>query len=232
MFASLFVLEGILIGKVYDVLEQTIEIWILIPAFIVIFLATVLCYALPRPLLERNYSHSWIISILVLAIASSIVGLFFSFMVTTTAFDTGIVFDWPPYLAIFKDLIIIWLFGIVYLTNIFNFVAACDYLKKKRQFYTVRRCLDGDDEALGMLPTTVVHIPFKWAVAAAAFVAAFLLIFEIHYYGQLDQKISKNSWIIGMGLLRDAVFILLAFEVLSWYRLSITSIKRGLVRTK
>ena len=39
-----------------------------------------------------------------------------------------------------------------------------------------------------MLPTTLLHLPFRWAVVCATVVAAFLLIFEFSYYSRLDQE--------------------------------------------
>ena len=77
-----------------------------------------------------------------------------------------------------------------------------------------------------MLPTTLLHRPFRWAVVYATVVAAFLLIFEFSYHSRLDQEIPENAWIIGMGIVRDALFIVLAFQVLCWYRVAAATIKK------
>ena len=124
------------------------------------------------------------------------------------------------------------MFGVVYITNIYNFVLAADHLVWKRQFHTVRECLAGDGVALGRLPTTVLYMPFHWAVVAATFVAVFLLILELNAYSQLHdyERVPENAWIVGMGLLRDAIFIILAFGVLCWYWISLTALKRRLPR--
>ena len=59
--------------------------------------------------------------------------------------------------------------------------------------------------------------------------AVFLLILELNAYSQLYdyERVPENAWIVGMGLLRDAIFIILAFEVLCWYWISLTALKRG-----
>lgn len=81
-----------------------------------------------------------------------------------------------------------------------------------------------------MLPTTVLYMPFKWAVVAATFVAVFLLLFEMNYYTHLNEAVPETSWIVGMGILRDAIFIALAFEVLCWYWISLARLKKAVAR--
>ena len=101
---------------------------------------------------------------------------------------------------------------------------------QKRQFHTVRRIIAGDEGAIGMLPTKIFHLAFKWSVAVAASAGIFLLVFELYYFYQLDESIPQTAWIIGMGLLRDAIFVALAFEVLCWYWISLVALKRELWR--
>lgn len=228
LFAVMFALEGLGFQKIYHLQSASFAAAVLMLAFLGMFGGMLICYALPQPLMERRKSRAWWMSIPILGIATAAVAFLYRLLAPAQAIDTGPIYDWPPYLVIFKDLTIFWLFGVTYMTNIYCFVIALEYFSEKRQLHTVRRSIEGDDEAIGTLPTTVLHMPFKWAVVAAAAVAAFLLVFEMIYFAQLDQTLPQTSWVIGLGLVRDAVFIVLAFEVLTWYRILLADIKRKL----
>lgn len=96
----------------------------------------------------------------ILGVVTAAAGVLYSLLVPTQALNTGPIYDWPPLLVLFKDLTIFWLFSIVYMTNIYCFIPGLEYLAEKRQFHTVWRSIEGDEEAIASVPTTVIHTPF------------------------------------------------------------------------
>ena len=73
----------------------------------------------------------------------------------------------------------------------------------------------------------------RWdaAVYAAAIVAAFLLLFEMLYFLNINENDSRAVLSVFFNMGRNLIFIILGVEVLTWYKLALDRIKGGLERS-
>jgi hypothetical protein len=138
--------------------------------------------------------------------------------------------DWPPWLGILKDLFIFLAFGVLYLTDIFNYVSALDYLTHRYQVVTVQNCLRKVGLIDADIPVRLFAVSWQLALAGACGVAGLLLSFEMVTYWSLKRGLEAARWYIGFGILRDLVFLMLALELLIWYRNSLTGLKRRIMQ--
>ena len=220
LFSASFFLEGLTLHKVYALRSDAEGLLTVMAAAVIAFVALLASYSVTGPLMVRGDNRSWYFSILLLGVAVTLSGLLLSLLAPPEPLDTGPAYDWPPYLALFKDVLIYYVFGFFLITNLYYFVAANEFLLERRQFQTVRGCLTGNPKSLSLLPNTVLHIEFRWAVVVAFVAGMVLLLGELYYLYQLRQDIPQNAWIMGLGLTRDAVLTILAVEVLVWYQVS------------
>ncbi len=224
LYCAMFMVEGLILFKVYghrSSIESAVVVFCSSGAALVCMWIS---YAVPAALIARRKTNSWYISIALMMLSVIIGWTLLIDIAPTRPLDTAPVYDWPPYLVIFKDLIIFATFGFLFMTNFYNYIVANEFLKERRQFFTLRRSLKADQSALSILPTTLLHIEFRWAVLAAFIAGLILLLGELFYFVQLRKDVPQNIWIISLGLFRDAVFILLAVEVLVWYQISATKL--------
>ena len=67
---------------------------------------------------------------------------------------------------------------------------------------------------------------WKWALYGILFAGSVLLIFEMVTYWTLKEGVESAKWYITFGIVRDFLLIILAAEVLIWYRNGLITIKR------
>lgn len=226
IYALLYVLDGLGIYFTYHKTSFLSSAIMILAGAVIIIFGLIICFILPQVILEREKRSSWHISIGITFFSMAIVYSIYLPMIPFTTIDLSKIFDWPPILGVLKDFIILWMFAALFVTNIYNYTVALNFLIKRRQFVTVRNILKGQEESEAMLPTAVIRLGWKEGVLAAAIAAVFLLIFEMIYYTALYEGVKQNAFIVIFGITRDAVFIIAAAEVLIWYKGVLSTIRK------
>jgi len=226
IYALLYVLDGLGIYFTYHKTSFLSSAIMILAGAVIIIFGLIICFILPQVILEREKRSSWHISIGITFFSMAIVYSIYLPMIPFTTIDLSKIFDWPPILGVLKDFIILWMFAALFVTNIYNYTVALNFLIKRRQFVTVRNILKGQEESEAMLPTAVIRLGWKEGVLAAAIAAVFLLIFEMIYYTALYEGVKQNAFIVIFGITRDAVFIIAGAEVLIWYKNVLSEIRK------
>lgn len=225
-YALLYILDGFGIYFTHHKASFISSLIMIFVGTVIIVFGLVICFIIPQALLEREKRASWFIGIGITFFSTVIIYFIYLPMIPFATIDLSNVFDWPPVLGILKDFIIFWMFAVLYLTGLYNYVVSLNFLLKRRQFVTVRNSLKGQEESEAMLPTAVLRLGRREVVSAAAIVAVFLLIFEMLYYINLKENITQTSFIVIFGITRDAVFIIAAAELLIWYKNVLSEIRK------
>ena len=144
-------------------------------------------------------------------------------------YDFSNLSDWPLPINVFKDLFIIWLFHTLYVTNLFHYTVGLEYLLEKRQFFTVKACLEGKNRISH--PNHIIGIRWDAAVYAAAIAGFFLLVLEMVYFTNIHDTDPKALRLVISSLIRDLIFIVLGFEVITWYKIALDRIKGELEKS-
>jgi len=230
LYALLYVLDGFGNHFTYQKTTFFSAAMMIVGGTAIILFGLIICFILPPSILERGKRSSWFISLGITLTSTLMIYLLYLPMVPYSAVDLSKAYDWPPILGMLKDFIIFWMFAAIFLTNIYNYVVALSFLIKRRQFVTVRNCLKGQEESEATLPSTVLRIGWKEGVLASTFAAIFLIIFEMYYYTNLSEDVEQARTLIVFGITRDVVFIILAAEVLIWYKNVLSSIRKRVRR--
>jgi hypothetical protein len=144
--------------------------------------------------------------------------------------DLSRFLDWPASLGILKDLLIFFGFIVLYLTNIYNYIATLDFLERRFQIITVQNCLERPYLVDADIPVKLLAISWHWTLIGALATGVLLMTFEMITYWSLREGLEASKWYIIFGILRDFVFIILAAEALIWYKNSMAKIRRRVSR--
>jgi hypothetical protein len=228
LLVLMYLTEGLLVYKVSSTVPVPGSIFFLVtvPACLTMFMAIMLSYGLVPLYLEQQRQDSWYASSLLLSAASLITYCLFLLMVRGATPDLSRFPDWPAAVGILKDLIIFLGFAVLYVTNFFNYIATLDFLSRRFQVVTVQNCLRRSNVIDTEVPVKLLGISFHWALIGALATGTLLMTFEMITYWTLREGLEASKWYISLGILRDMIFILLAVEVLLWYRNSIAAITR------
>ncbi len=224
MMSSLFVMDWFMLTASFtpiSFLRITLG-WLLIVA------SLLLSYALPYQLIRRKRTDSWYASIYLTLIAVTLCILLVIPDVPWKITDISEGYDWPPIFALCKDYFIFWIFVWVFGTNVFNVHVAYQSLLAKRQFKTLRQCLRWDSALEGNMPIVCFPFPTAWGLLAMAIVAIFLLYLEVEYYLSFREEFEHSVYISTMGISRDLLFIMVAGEVMIFYKKIVAETKRRL----
>lgn len=99
-------------------------------------------------------------------------------------------------------------------------------LVRRFQVITVQNCLRRSNLIDTEVPVKLLGISYHWALIGALAAGTLLMTFEMITYWSLREGLEAAKWYIVLGILRDIVFMLVAVEVLLWYRNSITAVSR------
>lgn len=226
LYTLLYILDGFANHFTYQKSTFLSATLIIAGGAAIIFLGLIICFILPPLILEREKRNSWFIGLGITFVSTIVVYLLYLPIVPFYAVDLSKAYDWPPILGMLKNFIIFWIFAAIFLTNIYNYVVSLNLLIKRHQFITVRNCLEGKEESEAMLPTAVLRFGWKDGVLAIALAGVFLIVFEMYYYTNLYEHVKQTNIIIMFGIIRNIVFIVLAAEVLIWYKNVLSSIRK------
>ena len=134
----------------------------------------------------------------------------------------------PPAAGLVKDLFVIWIFAWAIAFNTFNAIAAFEYLIARRQFVTTRSCLQWDSPLERRMPLRCVPFPWHWGLIFIAVTAGWLVVLELNYYATLDKATVAGYWETFLGLGRDMVFIFAIGEVMIFYKIALSRIRKAL----
>jgi hypothetical protein len=231
LFACMYFMEGLLVYNVAPTLPvpESVFYGTTIPACLVAFLGLLLAYGIVPLFLNQQRQDSWYVSLVLFAVVNLVAFILFLQMVRGETPDLSRFQDWPASLGIFKDLLVFWVFTAFFITNLFNFAAALDYLARRYQVITVQNCLNRPTFIHTDVPVKLLGLPWNWAILVAMVGAALMMTFEMVTYWSLHEGMEATTWFITLGLLRDFVFIILAIEVLIWYRNALTSVSRRIM---
>jgi hypothetical protein len=195
-------------------------------ACIIMFMGLLLCYGIVPSFLEQRRHDSWYFSIGILGVIN--LGIYFLFLqiYRGPTPDLSRFVDWPVSLGVLKDQFIFLAFSVLFLTNLFNYVGTLDLLSRRFQIITVQNCLTRPSLIDSAIPVKLLGFPWNWALIGILAVGAKLIIFEMIVYWSLKEGVEANRWFITLGILRDFIFLILAVEVLIWYRSALISIGR------
>ena len=228
-FTALLVLvEGWRAYKVFVPDFPVLAVWFrIVLSSALIFTGMVVSFGLPAACLKHRKTWAWYAATGLLAVV---------FIGTTILIGKilpefgGIGSFWgvPPAAGLVKDLFVMWIFAWAIALNTFNAVAAFEGLIAHRQFVTTRSCLQWDSPLERRMPIRCIHFPWHWGVIFIAVTAGWLVILELNYYAKLDQTTVAGYWETSLGLGRDMVFIFAIAEVMLFYRIAISRIRRAL----
>jgi hypothetical protein len=228
LLTLMYFIEGLLVYKIASIppMPWTVFYRTVIPACLAVFIAILLSYAIIPSYLEQRRQDSWYASMGFFLAASIVVYLLLMQTVRGETPDISRLPDWPPALGLLKDLFIFLAFAVLYLTNIFNYIAALDFLSRRYQVITVQNCLNKSSLIDTDVPVRLIRITWQFALIAAFMVAAVLLSFEMVTFWSLREGLEATHWYIVLGVLRNLVFLVVALEVIIWYRNSLNSLSR------
>lgn len=193
---------------------------------IVLFSAIMLSYGIVPVFLEQQRTDSWYASLIICGGASGIAYILFLQMFRGETPDFSKLFDWPVSIGILKDFLIFYALTILYLTNIFNNVAALDFLIRRFQVNTVRKSIESSHMIGTDIPVNLLSISWNWAVISALVAGTLLVTFEMIIYLSLKEGVEASRWYLILGVLRVFALMALAVETLIWYRNSRVAIGR------
>lgn len=232
LLICIYFLDGVLVHKITSSppVPQSVFYTMTIPACLAVFLGLLLAYGIVPLYLEQQRQDSWYVSVVVVGVANLVAYLLFLQMVRGETPDLSRFPDWPPFVGILKDLLIFWGFTVFFMTNFFNFAAALDHLSRRYQILTVQSCLSRPSFLYADIPTRLIGFPWTWAVIVALVLGGLLMTFEMITYWSLREGLEATRWFIILGLLRDFVFMVLAVEVLIWYRNVLAAVSRRIMQ--
>ncbi len=201
---------------------------IIVAIVVTTFLVSILSHVTAYPFLNGKNPWGWVASITGMKIVVLAMGALICTYVPFR-YDLSKLPDWPQPVNVMKDLFILWLFAALYPLNLFHYVMGLEYLLKKRQFFTVKACLEGESRVSA--PNYVIGIRWDAAVYAAAIVGAFLLVLEMIYFLNINDDDSRALFSVFYLLARDFIFIVLGVEVLVWYKLALDRVKGELEKS-
>ena len=138
------------------------------------------------------------------------------------------IYNAPPAAGLVKDVFVIWVFAAALACNTFNAVASLENLITRRQFVTARLCLRWDSPFEARMPIACLHFPWLWGLLAIGAVAGYLIGWELRYYGTIDTSINAGYWEAFLGLGRDMVFLVAISEVMIYYKMAVSRIRKSL----
>jgi hypothetical protein len=230
LLCVLFVLDGFGLHFIFNRKSLSSALIMIAAGTFIVFLSLLYCYSLATHLIEREIRSAWKIGMAISFFGMSSCFFIFLPMIPLNAGQISKIYDWPPFLGTIKDFIIFWMFASLYLSNLYVYVSSLNHLIKRRQFRAVIDNLDGQDEAEAILPSRVLRLKWKDALLAATIVGFILLMFEMYYYVNLRPDLTISSYVAVFGVPRDIIFIILAAEVLIWYKSVLAEIKKKAIR--
>jgi hypothetical protein len=226
--AFLVFLEGWRAYKVFVPDFPVLAAWCrIVLSSALIFTGMVVSFGIPAACLKHRKIWAWYAGTCLLAVVLTGIAVLIGNILPDFG-DIGSFWDFPPVAGLVKDLFVMWIFAWAIALNTFNAVAAFEDLITHRQFVTARSCLQWDSPLERRMPIRCIHFPWHWGVIFIAVTAGWLIILELNYYATLDQATAAGYWETFLGLGRDLVFIFAIGEVMIFYRIAISRIRRAL----
>lgn len=228
LLLSVYFIEGLMVLKTSSTIPvPSVVFWSsFMLSCIVLFSAIMLSYGIVPVFLEQQRTDSWYASLIICGGASGIAYILFLQMFRGETPDFSKLFDWPVSIGILKDFLIFYAFTVLYLTNIFNNVAALDFLIRRFQVNTVRKSIESSHMIGTDIPVNLLSISWNWAVISALVAGTLLVTFEMIIYLSLKEGVEASRWYLILGVLRVFALMALAVETLIWYRNSRVAIGR------
>jgi hypothetical protein len=197
----------------------------IIVSTLIVFVGMCVSFALPASCLKHRKAWSWYAAIVLLGICFGTAILILRPMVPTVAKISIVA---APVAAIIKDVFIMWVFAWGIALNTFNAVASLESLISKRQFVTARTCLRWDSPLEARMPLRCVHFPWEWGALGIFVVAAYLIALDANYYLVLGVRSTAAFWETLLGVSRDLLFVGAIAEVMVFYKIAVSRIRRAL----
>lgn len=226
--AALIFLEGSRLYMAFAPTYPSVATWARITVSTVLVISGMfVSFALPAACLRHRNGWSWYAGIAVLAVCFG-AGLFLLGAMLPDFTNISSIYNAPPVAGLVKDVFIMWLFAWALAINTFNAVAALEDLVARRQFVTARTCFRWKSSLESHMPLRCIHFRWIWGLACCGIIIAFLLVMDLNYYAFLNSGTTAAYWETLLGIVRDVLFIAAVIEVMVFYNVSVSPIRKAL----
>ena len=184
-------------------------------------------FSLPDACLRHRKIWSWYVGAGTLAVFFAAATVLLGQMLPQFT-SISSIYNAPPALGLIKDIFVIWVFAAALACNTFNAVASIENLISRRQFVTARLSLRWDSPFEARMPITCIYFPWLWGLLAIGAVAGHMIGWELRYYGTIDTHTTAGYWEVYLGLSRDIVFLVAIAEVMIFYKIALSRIRKAL----